>query len=122
MLTLTARYADAWITYGDTAYEATSAAGTEALVRAQSEQLAEACAHVGREPGAIARIYLIGNTDERPLVSVDAFGEFAQRYAALGFTDLVFHHPRADDPVWNEPEAIVDQIAAKVLPQLRERA
>jgi len=29
----------------------------------------------------------------------------------------VFHHPRADDPVWAEPESIVDEIAAEVLPR-----
>lgn len=43
----------------------------------------------------------------------------AGRYAAMGFTDLVFHHPRADDPVWNEPEAIVETIATEGLPKLR---
>ena len=53
-------------------------------------------------------IRLIGNTEERPLESVEAFGDFVGRYAELGFTDLVFHHPRPDDPVWNEPEAIVE--------------
>ena len=118
MLAVTARFADAWLTYGDTSYQDTTAAATEAVVRAQSEQLAEACARIGRDPNDLDRIYLIGNTDERPLASVDTFVDFATRYAALGFTDLVFHHPRPDDPVWNEPEAIVDQIA-EVLPQLR---
>jgi alkanesulfonate monooxygenase SsuD/methylene tetrahydromethanopterin reductase-like flavin-dependent oxidoreductase (luciferase family) len=118
MLALTARFADAWLTYGDTSYQDTSAAATEAIVRAQIDQLTEACAPIGRDPNELDRIYLIGNTDERPLASVETFLDFAQRYAALGFTDLVFHHPRADDPVWTEPEAIVDQIA-DVLPNLR---
>jgi len=118
MLALTARFADAWLTYGDTSYQDTTAAATEAIVRAQSEQLAEACARIGRDPSDLDRIYLIGNTDERPLATLDTFVDFATRYAALGFTDLVFHHPRADDPVWNEPEAIVEEIA-EVLPQLR---
>ena len=118
MLAVTARFADAWLTYGDTSYRDTTAAATEAVVRAQAEQLAEACTRIGRDPGDLDRIYLIGNTDERPLASVDTFVDFATRYAALGFTDLVFHHPRPDDPVWNEPEAIVDQIA-EVLPTLR---
>ncbi len=76
---------------------------------------------IGRRPAEIERIYLIGNTNERPLVSVDDIREFAHRYAALGITDLVFHHPRPGDPVWTEPEVIVEQIAAEVLPQLHER-
>ena len=38
-LAVTARFADAWLTYGDTSYQDTTAAATEAVVRAQSEQL-----------------------------------------------------------------------------------
>jgi alkanesulfonate monooxygenase SsuD/methylene tetrahydromethanopterin reductase-like flavin-dependent oxidoreductase (luciferase family) len=119
MLALAARHAEAWISYGDTSHRATSASATERIVREQLVQLEDACARRGRDPSDLDRIYLIGNSDERPLASVDAFGEFAQRYAALGFTDLVFHHPRPDDPVWNEPEAIVEDIARDVLPVLR---
>jgi alkanesulfonate monooxygenase SsuD/methylene tetrahydromethanopterin reductase-like flavin-dependent oxidoreductase (luciferase family) len=119
-LALVARHADAWITYGDATYRDTTPAGTEAAVTAQREELARACDAVGRDPAGIDRIYLIGNTDERPLASPAAFTEFADRYAALGFTDLVFHHPRpADDPVWTESEEIVEQLAVDVLPKLR---
>ena len=59
------------------------------------------------------------DTAERPLASVAAFDDFVGRYADIGFTDLVFHHPRADDPVWDEPESIVDEIATDVLPRWR---
>ena len=118
-LALAARYAEVWITYGDTSYRDTTRAGTEAMVRRQAGQLAAACAAIGRDPSSLQRIYLIGNTQERPLVSVEAFAEFAARYAALGFTDLVFHHPRPDDPVWTEPEEIVEQIARELLPALQ---
>ena len=118
-LRLVAQYGDAWITYGDTTRGERSAAGTEQIVRRQIVELAEACERAQRDPGRIARIYLIGNTEERPLANVDAFRSFAERYAELGFSDLVFHHPRSDDPVWNEPEEIVEQIATDVLPHLR---
>ena len=114
-LALTARYADAWITFGDP--KDLTAAGTEAVVRAQAAQLDAACAAIDRDPRSIERIYMIGNTEERPLASVAAFEDFVGRYAALGFTDLVYHHPRADDPVWDEPEAIVDDIAREVIPR-----
>jgi alkanesulfonate monooxygenase SsuD/methylene tetrahydromethanopterin reductase-like flavin-dependent oxidoreductase (luciferase family) len=118
-LALVASYADAWITYGDPLYRDTSADGTERIVRKQAEQLAAACASIGRDPAEIERVYLIGNTDERPLASVEAFTDFVGRYGALGFTDVVFHHPRRDDPVWSDDPAIVETIATEVLPVMK---
>jgi alkanesulfonate monooxygenase SsuD/methylene tetrahydromethanopterin reductase-like flavin-dependent oxidoreductase (luciferase family) len=118
-LALAARYADAWITYGDPEYRDTSPAGAERAVRSQAARLEDECAAIGRDPGELGRVYLIGNTDERPLASVQAFVDFAGRYRALGFTDLVFHHPRPDDPVWTEPEEIVEKIAVDALAGLR---
>ena len=116
-LGLVARRGDAWITIlgpGDlTPPEA------EAIVRTRTRRLDEACAEIGRDPAEIRRIYLVGDTGERPLAGVDAFEDFVGRYSELGFTDVVFHHPRPDDPVWNEPESIVEDIASDVLPRLR---
>ena len=114
-LAIAARYADAWITYGDSTYRDTSPDGTERIVRRQAEQLAEHCSEIGRDLGEIDRIYLIGNTSERPLASVAAFTDFVGRYRALGFTDIVFHHPRPGDPVWTDDPAIVEAIATEVL-------
>jgi alkanesulfonate monooxygenase SsuD/methylene tetrahydromethanopterin reductase-like flavin-dependent oxidoreductase (luciferase family) len=118
-LALAARHGDAWITFGDSTGRELSKAGTDRAVRVQIDQLADACAAIGRDPTTLRRIYMIGNTEERPLASVGAFLDFAGRYAALGFTDLVFHHPRPGDPVWTEPEEIVDHLAAEALPALR---
>ncbi|GAA2334000.1 LLM class flavin-dependent oxidoreductase [Dactylosporangium salmoneum] len=114
-LDLTARLGDAWITYGDPGAEDQSAAATEAAVRRQAERLDERCAALGRDPGSLRRYFLIGNTDERPLASADAFEDFAGRYAGLGFTDLVFHDPRPGDPVFTEDPAVVDAIAERLL-------
>lgn len=125
-LAVAARHGDAWITYGEPDSTASlppdprlrrgphpdlSPAQIERAVRIQSERLAEACAAIGRDPAELQRIYLIGNTEERPLQSVTAFTDFAGRYAALGFTDLVFHDPRPDDPVWHDDPAVVAEIA-----------
>ncbi|GAA0900001.1 LLM class flavin-dependent oxidoreductase [Virgisporangium ochraceum] len=106
-LGLVARFADAWITDG-------SEAG-ERAVREQADILAAHCDAIGRDPARIDRIILIGNTTERPLASLDAFADFVGRYAALGFTEVVFHHPRPDDPVWTDDPAIVDAIAETYL-------
>jgi alkanesulfonate monooxygenase SsuD/methylene tetrahydromethanopterin reductase-like flavin-dependent oxidoreductase (luciferase family) len=112
-LALAARHGEAWVTWGDPSDR--TPAGTEHAVRRQVEQLGAACAAVGRHSASIDRIYLIGNTEERPLASLEAFRDFVGRYDALGFTDVVFHHPRPDDPVWNEPVEIVEQIATDLL-------
>jgi alkanesulfonate monooxygenase SsuD/methylene tetrahydromethanopterin reductase-like flavin-dependent oxidoreductase (luciferase family) len=116
-LELVARRGDAWITILTPAELTPSAA--ESIAADRARRLDDACAAIGRDPAEIRRIYLVGSTGERPLASVGAFDDFAGRYAALGFTDLVFHHPRPDDPVWDEPESIVEDIAADVLPRLQ---
>ena len=114
-LAVAARHADAWITYGEPDSSDLSPARIERAVRIQSERLAEACAAIGRNPAELRRVYLIGNTEERPLQSVAAFTDFAGRYAALGFTDLVFHDPRPDDPVWHDDPEVVAEIALSCL-------
>jgi alkanesulfonate monooxygenase SsuD/methylene tetrahydromethanopterin reductase-like flavin-dependent oxidoreductase (luciferase family) len=110
-LALAARHADAWITYGDPDEQRRSATDTDAAAREQSARLDEACALVGRDPSSIDRVFLAGNTEARPTASVDAFEDLVGRYAELGFTDVVFHHPRADDPAWDDPPSIVEDIA-----------
>lgn len=114
-LAVVARHADAWITYGDSSHGDLTPEGTERVVRRQMSVLAEQCARIGRDPSEIRRIYLVGNTEERPLASVAAFAEFVERYRGLGFTDVVFHDPRPGDPVWTEDPAIVEAIAESVL-------
>jgi alkanesulfonate monooxygenase SsuD/methylene tetrahydromethanopterin reductase-like flavin-dependent oxidoreductase (luciferase family) len=118
-LGVVARHADAWITFSAAGNEELTPTRAADIARTQMRRLDDACAAIGRDPSTIARIYLIGNTAERPLASVAEFDDFAGRYADIGFTDLVFHHPRPDDPVWDEPESIVDEIASEVLPRLR---
>ena len=114
-LRIAAEVADAWITYGDTTYQDRSVDGAERAVRSQTQRLEQHCETIDRDPASIDRIYLIGNTDARPLASIEAFDDFVGRFGELGFTDLVFHHPRQDDPVWNDDEAIVEEIADRYL-------
>jgi alkanesulfonate monooxygenase SsuD/methylene tetrahydromethanopterin reductase-like flavin-dependent oxidoreductase (luciferase family) len=116
-LGLVARRGDAWITIIGPSDQA--AAEVAAIARTRVVQLEDACAAIGRDPDAVRRIYLVGQTGEHPLASAGAFEDFAGRYAEIGFTDVVFHHPRTDDPVWNQPEEIVEAIATEVLPRLR---
>lgn len=110
-----AEHGDAWITYG--------ASGSwdpfpDDISRTAEEQLRivdEHCSRLGRDPATLDRIFMIDNGSERPLASLDAFVDAVGRYAEMGFTDVVFHHPRADDPVWCDDAAILEQIADEML-------
>jgi alkanesulfonate monooxygenase SsuD/methylene tetrahydromethanopterin reductase-like flavin-dependent oxidoreductase (luciferase family) len=105
-----ARYADAWITDGLMTAEL-PADEADARMRTHVEQVAQACEANGRDPLTLQRIRLVGNTDERPLASLRAFIDFVGRQEDLGFTDIVFHDPRPDDPNWNDDPAVVEEIA-----------
>ncbi len=111
-LALAAERADAWITYGDPTSDDQRPAAVEASVREQIARIEARCEEIGRDPAEIDRIFMLGVSDERPLRSVPAFLEFAERYESLGFTDVVFHDPRPGDEVWNEPPEVVDELAA----------
>ena len=114
-LALAARQADAWITFGDPTDPDPQPADIERAVSVQAERLDQECAAISRDPAAIDRMFLLGNSSERPLSSIEAFADFVGRYAALGFTDIVFHDPRPGDPRWGQDPAIVDAIAAEFL-------
>ena len=112
-----ARAGDAWVTYGPADPDAT-AADIERTLRSQSDELARACAAIGRDAAEIDHIYLMDTRTEPAMASGDAFADFAARLAALGVTDLVVHHPRAGDPVWDYPPEIIDEIADRSSPTL----
>ncbi len=93
-LGLAAAHGQGWVTYGDPGAPAGRPAGRVLeVVRAQMEGLAEACQVQGRDEGTIEKVLLQGLTAERPLVSVDAFVEWAGRYRELGFAEVVIHWP-----------------------------
>lgn len=109
-----ARRGDAWITYGD----ATAPAGdadSARLIAQQVEQLGERCAEHGRDAAELDRIFLSGNDGERITSSIEAFRDAVGRFGEAGITDLVIHHPRADDEIWNDPPEIIDEIAEAFL-------
>ena len=118
-IALAARYGDAWVTWGDTSLQDLTEEGTRRTVAAQMAALEAACESVSRPISDLDRMFLIGNTEAQPLESVDAFADFATTYSELGFTDLVFHDPRADDETWRGDNAIVAGIA-ELLPELKD--
>lgn len=99
---LAARYGEIWVTVDS------RGAGREEVRR-----LDEICVETGRDPTSLRRLALLGFR-ERPLESIEAFRDVLGRHAELGFTDLVVHWPRSDEPFHND-RAVLEQIAADVL-------
>ena len=97
---LAARLGTTWVTTGDRVErdEAPDAAASAAIVAEQAEQLAAACAAVGRDVSTIDKLVLTGVGLHAGLESAQAFREAVGRYAAAGVTDLVVHWPRPSDP------------------------
>jgi hypothetical protein len=87
-------------------------------VRAQVERLADACTAIGRDPHELDKTMLTGFTPEggRPLESVDAFVDFAGRYAAVGITELVVHWPIPDSDFATD-QAVFEKIATEAAAQ-----
>jgi alkanesulfonate monooxygenase SsuD/methylene tetrahydromethanopterin reductase-like flavin-dependent oxidoreductase (luciferase family) len=101
-LRLVARYGATWI-----------ASDSRGAGRDLVERLAEACAAENRDPRSLARLVLVGHR-ERPLASLEAFRDVAGRYADAGFSDLVVHWPRPDEP-FEADMAVLERVAAEVL-------
>jgi alkanesulfonate monooxygenase SsuD/methylene tetrahydromethanopterin reductase-like flavin-dependent oxidoreductase (luciferase family) len=79
----------------------------------QVARFEEACHAAGRDPAEPARLIIGDGRDQRPLASLEAFRDAAGRYAELGFTDLVIHHPRPEPP-YQADSAVLDQVAAEL--------
>lgn len=109
-----ARLGDAWITNGGPDDDVTPSEHRDAIA-AQVRLFERTCEASGRDPATVDRIVMISGLDGNPMASIENFDETLEYYGGLGFTDLVFHHPRSDDAHWNHPPEIVDAIAERHL-------
>jgi alkanesulfonate monooxygenase SsuD/methylene tetrahydromethanopterin reductase-like flavin-dependent oxidoreductase (luciferase family) len=99
---LAARYAELWVTVD-----------SREAGRGQLRRLDDLCADAGRDPSSLGRLALLGFR-ERPLASVEAFRDVLGRHAELGFTDLVVHWPRGEEP-FRDDRTVLERVAADVL-------
>lgn len=113
-MAVAAKYGTGWVTTGPETDDET--AWWRGVAR-MAEQFEGALAAIGRVKRSID-FHL--NADSCPvysLSSVEHFRDVAGRARALGFTDLVVHWPRADG-VYAGSEAVLERVAADVLPEL----
>lgn len=93
-LRVVARYADTWIAQDKPGPDCDGFT----MVQRQITQIEAACAEINRDPRRIRRLLLVGNGDVQPLESIGAFERCVERYAAIGFSDLVLHWPLEESP------------------------
>jgi alkanesulfonate monooxygenase SsuD/methylene tetrahydromethanopterin reductase-like flavin-dependent oxidoreductase (luciferase family) len=115
---LAARHGQGWVTTG------TRAEDLDAWWRGVAEladRFDEALAAAGRDRTSVERYISLDAAPVYSLTSVEHFADAVGRAQALGFTEAVTHWPRAEG--WYAGhEAVLDEVAATVLPELRRSA
>jgi alkanesulfonate monooxygenase SsuD/methylene tetrahydromethanopterin reductase-like flavin-dependent oxidoreductase (luciferase family) len=110
-LRLAARYGDGWVTTGAQAVDETAWWRSVAEVSARFH---EAAAQAGRP---IDRYLDLDSSPVFSLSSAEAFADAVGRAAALGFTDVLAHWPRATS--WYAGDEKILETVASMLPKLR---
>ncbi len=103
-----AQVGDGWISVGGlSSWSGT----TEEAVRDQSNRLDDELARIGRTD-RFERLFLDGQDDEAPMSSFERFIDWAERYRALGISELVVHYP-VSDSIFDYDVATFERIATE---------
>ncbi|PWU54498.1 LLM class flavin-dependent oxidoreductase [Micromonospora sp. S4605] len=112
---LVARFGQGWVTTGSGGDDLDSWwDGVGELCARLDKTLAAA----GRDPATLDRYLSLDSAPEFSLRSAQFFADQVERAAALGFTDVVTHWPRASSWYAGDEEVLVD-VATRLLPELR---
>ncbi|MGV9976653.1 LLM class flavin-dependent oxidoreductase [Micromonospora wenchangensis] len=112
---LVARFGQGWVTTGTGEEELTAWwDGVATLCARMDRTLGEA----GRDPAGLPRYLSLDSAPVFSLRSADFFAEQVARAAALGFTDVITHWPRASSWYAGD-EAVLADVATRLLPELR---
>ena len=115
-MALAAEHAQVWVTNGAAGFDGdplTPSLGVP-VVRQQGARFDDAMAAAGRDPSSVDRLLLTGLQLASGLESVEAFLDTIGRYGELGFTDLVVHWPRPNEPYVCDPTVFEAAITAAV--------
>jgi alkanesulfonate monooxygenase SsuD/methylene tetrahydromethanopterin reductase-like flavin-dependent oxidoreductase (luciferase family) len=107
-LRVVAEHGAGWVTTG-----ADGATGEDwwASVAALTARLDDTALAAGRDPASIDRYLSLDSGGAYSLESVDAFEDAVGRAAALGFTDVISHWPRAEG-IYAGAESVLEQVAS----------
>lgn len=112
-MAVAAKYGTGWVTTGP---ETDDEAAWWRGVAEFTERFGEVLAGLGRAKASIDFHLDADSCPVYSLTSVERFRDVAGRARDLGFTDLVVHWPRADEP-YSGSEAVLERVAADVLPE-----
>ncbi len=113
-LRVAARHGQGWVTVGASGSGASSQAWFDA-VTLQVANLAAACEREGRDPDSLRRVALVNLEAQWAQGSVSVWDDFCGRVEELGFTDVVVHWPRPEDPTWpGPPMNVFDEICSRL--------
>jgi Luciferase-like monooxygenase len=106
-LSVAAKHADWWITFGD-ALRVAELSDAECLesVRTQIDGLEHTCSEIQRDSRQIRRLLLTGSSQEPWMSSPESFLELAHTYAAIGITDIVLHAPQPISHLQYDPKVL----------------
>jgi len=109
-----ARHGAAWVTVGAPTPAPTAREWFGSVSR-QVGDLAVACELEGRDPGTLRRLAVVSLDAAWAQESVGAWDEFCGRVQAIGFTDVVVHWPRPEDPALpGPPLEVFDEIRRRL--------
>jgi alkanesulfonate monooxygenase SsuD/methylene tetrahydromethanopterin reductase-like flavin-dependent oxidoreductase (luciferase family) len=111
-LRLAAAHGAQWVTIGPTGAGPRTPEAILAAVRQQCAELSAACQAVGRDPASLPKV-LLWTPTEPVISSVSHFEELIGPYTALGFEQVVLHHPEQTGPYGGSCRVFAD-IAARV--------
>jgi alkanesulfonate monooxygenase SsuD/methylene tetrahydromethanopterin reductase-like flavin-dependent oxidoreductase (luciferase family) len=114
-----ARHGQAWVTTGVTPPDAGEDAWWAALPGAR-DRLDDALRAEGRDPRDVQRYLSVDSSGAFGLDSVEHLRDVLGRAGELGFDEVVVHRPRPED-VYAGDLAVLERVAAEVLPDLDQR-
>ena len=114
-LRIAAQFGAGWVTTGPTVETMDEWWAALAVLGARLDlSLGEA----GRDPSTFDRYLNLDSSPRFALSSVGTFEEMVGRAGELGFTDVITHWPRPDDPYAGD-EAVLLAVASDVIPTFR---
>lgn len=111
---LAARQGDGWVAVAGPALAEPDGAGWWGALARQSHRVTLACERIGRDPGSIHRVVVVGSAVVRPLASAQALADVMGEAGQAGFDEVVVPAPASlrEDPAWADPDVVAEAVSS----------